>query len=296
MTTIQKNIKVGKYNFIITDNTVLFRDEIYCRNFKIGSLNITCVNVSIFYKNNLPEVASIPHIMYEPNCSIDYPLERGYKGSTIMIKTLLEYIHENIPSIQEIHFEDKSNIECATEEEIGKGSKNRKIGTNVVPIPLYYFSIAFNGQTWYEKYFNAIQKDTHKHRLYKERIHNMLYTKEFKSKLSFIDFSIMSQINNPEIMNEIENYYNNSDTLGDFFTSIPKKDRCRLVRDWITIFMSHHLKDVFSNTDWIIKIPCSHTEGGGKRKSRKKYYLPNSKITFNKTYKEKDFGIDAENV
>ena len=285
MTTTPKNVTKGKYTFQITDNTILFRDEIYCRNIKIGGINVDCVNVSIFYKNNLPDIASIPYIMYDPYCSIGNTLDKG-NGTILMIETLLEYIQKEIPSIKEIHFEDKSNIECATEYEIQKkGSRFRKKGTHVYPIPLYYFSIAFNGETWYEKYFNARQKDRNKHDKYRAKIDN-LYSEELKTNTSFLRFLEIAQ---PpvELIDELEHYYNKSGTFKDFFQSIPKPERCKLTRDWISTFMSYHLKDVFENTDWLIDL--IDEKGAGRRKTRK-YYCPTGFIMHNKTYK--DFGID----
>jgi hypothetical protein len=140
-------INVGKYKFQIIDNTLSSRGQIYCRSFKIGGNQSDCVNVSITYNQNQPISASIPHILYDPDCSINIPLDRG-QGSVVMIKTLLQHIHRQIPTITEVSFEDKSNIECATDYEIQKkGSRFRKRGTNVYPIPLYYFSIALNGET-----------------------------------------------------------------------------------------------------------------------------------------------------
>lgn len=285
-------VNSGKYKFQITDNTLSVREQIYSRNFKIGSTNNPdCMNVSITYRNNLPFSASIPHVLYDPECAIDLPLDRG-QGSIIMIKTLLKHIHKTLPMIKEIYFEDKSSIECATEIEIErKGSRFRKRGTNVYPIPLYYFSIAFNGVTWYEKYFQARQKDETKHRLYRETIQELLYSKEHKTNTSFLQFLEIAQ---PpiEVVDELKQYYENADTINKFFQSIPKMDRCRLVREWIYTFMSYHLKDVFTNMDWIIPLPLK-TVGGSKRKT-KKYYCPNEYIKYNsRTYK--DFGIDIMN-
>ena len=283
---METTINVGKYTFQITDNTLSARDQIYCRNFKIGGNHFDCVNVSISYKNNQPVSASIPH---DPDCSIDTQLDRG-QGSLVMIKTLLQYIHSHIPSICEINFEDKSNIECATDNEIQKSSKFRKRGSNVYPISLYHFSIAFNGKTWYEKHFHARQKDMNKHNKYRAKINELLYSNEVKTNTSFIQFL---QIAQPpiEIVDKLERYYATSVTFGDFFQSIPKRDRCKLVRDWISIFMSYHLKDVFSNTDWIIELPLRMN--GGKRTTRK-YYCPTGRIRHNKTYK--DFGVDTDDI
>lgn len=288
MTFITTTVKVGKYTFKIIDNTLSLREQIYCRNFKIGGKQTNCVNVSISYNDNQPVAAVIPHVMYDADCSEDIPLERG-QGSVIMIKTLLHHIHKQLPTITEVRFEDKSNIECANEYEIKTSSKNRKQGTYVYPIPLYYFSIAFNGKTWYEKYFNARQSDTNKHDKYRATIKNLLYSEELKTKTSFIQFLEIAQ---PpvEITNELEQYYNKSVTFGDFFQMMPKQERCILVRDWIHIFMSHYLKDVFENTNWLIELPIA--VNGGRRHTRK-YYCPRGRIAHKMTYK--DFGIDLSN-
>ena len=252
MEPIKTIINVEKYTFQITDNTLYAREQIYCRNFKIGGNNVDCVNVSISYNNdNEPESASIPHIMYDEECSIDIPLDRG-EGSITMIKSLFQYIHKQLPTITEIEFEDKSTIECASEDEIQKkGSRFRKKGTYVEPVPLYYFSIAFNGETWYEKHFNARQKDKIKHDKYKAKINDLLYSTQLKTNTSFIQFL---KIAKPpmEIIDELEKYFIASNTFGLFFQSIPKKDRCTLVRDWISTFMEFHLHNLFSNTGWII--------------------------------------------
>lgn len=285
MEPIKTMVNVGKYQFQIIDNTLSLRGRTYCRTFKIGGNNIDCVNVSITYNQNRPVSASIPHIVYDQECPIDAPLERG-NGSIIMINTLLHHIQQQIPTITEIHFEDKSSIECATEES-KKAFRNQKRGTNVYPVPLYYFSIAFNGVTWYEKQFKARLKDMSKHTKYRAQIDYLLNSK-LKTDTSFLTFL---EISKPpiEIMDELEQHYNKSDTYGEFFQSMPKKDRCRLVRDWISTFMTHHLKD-FENTGWIIELPIALR--GGKK--TRKYYCPKGRIVHNQTYK--DFGIDITNA
>lgn len=290
MEPIKTIINTGKYIFQITDNTLYAREQIYCRNFKIGSINLDCVNVSISYSQNEPISASIPHIMYDQDCSIDTQLDRG-EGSITMIKTLLQYIHKQLPTITEVNFEDKSNIECASEDEIQKkGSRFRKKGTYVEPVPLYYFSIAFNGETWYEKHFNARQKDKTKHDKYKAKINDLLYSTQLKTNTSFIQFL---QIAKPpmEIIDELKKYYIASNTFGLFFQSIPKKDRCPLVRDWISTFMEYHLQDVFSNSSWIIELPIRLKGGNSGKNNTRKYYCPKGIIKHTKTYK--DFGVDV---
>lgn len=274
MDSITTEVTIGKYTFKILDNTLSLREQIYCRNFKIGGNQIDCVNVYISYNDNQPVAAVIQNIVSDDeDCSEDIPLERGH-GSVIMIKTLLHHIHKQLPTLTEVRFEDTSTIECASD---------------ICPIPLYYFSIAFNGETWYEKYFNARQKDTNKHDKYRSTIKNLLYSEDLKTNTTFIQFLEIAQ---PpvEITNELEQYYNKSVTFGDFFQMLPKQERCRLVREWIHIFMSHYLKNVFENTNWIIELPI--VMNGGRRHTRK-YYCPRGRIAHKMTYK--DFGIDLSN-
>ena len=297
-------IKVGKYKFKITDNTLSARGQIYSRNFKIGGNNLDCMHISISYKENIPVSASIPHIMYDPECSLNIHLDRG-QGSIIMIKTLLKHVHEKMPTITEVHFEDKSHIECASEYEIQKkDSKFRKKGTHIYPIPLYYFSISFNGKTWYEKHFKAKQQNISKHAAYREKINELLHSEHVKMATSYLQFLETAQ---PpmEIVDELEHYFNSSKTFETFFQSIPKKDRCRLVRDWISVFMSFHLKDVFDNNDWIMDLPLVNGLSGGLRgnksgningenRTTRKYYCPRGRIMHKKTYR--DFGVDMNYV
>jgi hypothetical protein len=219
----------------------------------------------------------------DPEYDMDINLETE-EFTNIMIKTLLEYVHKKIPTITEVYFEDESNIE------IQKSSEDRENRINTYSIPLYYFSIAFNGVTWYEEQFNARQKDESKHIQYRENIKNLLYLKNEKSNTTFIQFLQIVQPPN-DIMDELLKYYNNSTTFGDFFTSIPKIDRCRLVGDWISRFMKYYLNDVFSNTDWIIELPVTTR---GENINTQKYYCPYGLIFHNRKYT--DLGVDVDDV
>lgn len=274
MDSITTTVTVGKYTFKIIDNTLSLREQIYSRNFKIGGNQMDCINVSISYNQNQPIAAVIPHIMYDADCSLDPPPFDHSECSVIMIQTLLQHIHNQLPTITEVRFADKSSIECAPD---------------IRPISLYYFSIAFNGETWYEKYFNARQSDKNKHDKYRATIKHLLYSEELKTKTAFIQYLEIAQ---PpiELTNELEQYYNKTVTFGDFFQKMPEQDRCRLVRDWIYRFMSHYLKDVIDNAEWIIELPIAMIVG---QKHTRKYYCPRGRIAHKITYT--DFGIDMAN-
>jgi hypothetical protein len=259
-------VNAGKYKFQITDNTMIGRG-VNTRNFNIGGGSKTCVDVSVDCMDKTNPIAVIPDVKYNSKCSIDAPLEKG-GGTILMCKTLFNYVHKQLPILTELNFDDKSKIECANEDEIkNNNSKTMNEDSYIKPADLYYFYIAFNGKTWYEKHFNARQKGFEKHKSYRTKINDLLYSKERKANTSFIKLLDGFDVNE-EIKSELEPYYEKADTIGSFFQSISKPDRCRLVRDWITAFMKYHLHDVFSNSGWIIELPLSTK--GGKRMTKKR--------------------------
>ena len=281
MTTTE--ITVGKYRFIILDNTLEYDGRIFSRSFKIGSKNYTdCVNVSVSYNSdNRPNKAHIPTLVGHRLCATDNNLESG-EWSILMIKTILRYIHEKIPEITNVSFEDFSKLECGTDEEkLAKHS--RALGTHAFPVSLFYFSLAFNGITWYEKHFNA-KLEYDRYQKYREGVRIILYNKE--SKMDFEQFLAISTPQQHEQILELKQYYEKADTYHQFFSSIPQKRRCPLVRNWIHTFMAHVLKDIFQHTDWFIDINTMDASPitGGKRNTRKKskkcdtYYCPNTRI------------------
>ena len=289
-------VKAGKYNFVITENPSIYNGEKIGTFFKIGGMTDNCVNISVEIKNNIAVSASMPYAMYDEQCSFIEPLGRG-DGSIIMIRTLLSHIKKMFPELREVKFDDMSSIECATEEDFQRNrSKIRNSGSTLVPMPLYYLSIAYNGETWYEKYFNAVQEDITKHTIYKEKVNKML--NEPDEKPEFVNFLRLSKA--PiSIATELEEYYLKSSSYHEFFHLIPKANRCRLLRPWIKEFMGYYLKGVFSSNNW--DIPLS-TAGGSKtkkknrknKKSKRKFYCPkgfiqNANIHYNIGCNDNDF-------
>jgi len=262
-------VHVGKYRFKITDSKSYARGELILRSFNIGGDDKTCVNISISYYTH-PIHATLSYANYDAQCSIDTPLDRG-EGSVAMIQTLLNHVHETVPAITEVIYDDMSRIECASSSV--RDPSNSKPNP---PIPLYYFSIAFNEKTWYEKHFHARQRDVHRHEAYRKHVNRLLHSEELKTNTPFLAFISIAKVVPTYIYDELEGYYIQAATFGDFFRLMPASERCRLVRDWIETFMSYHLGGVFSNTGWVIDVPITITHlrkpavkaGGGRRRSR----------------------------
>lgn len=262
-------VSSGPYSFRIRDNTLWSSDKktIYSRNFKIGGNTVAdCVSISVIYENGVPVYASI---FTDPECSL---IDNGER-SVVMIKTLLSYVSSQIPSLTHISFDDMSSIECETEEYM----------------PLYYFSIAFNGQTWYEHHFNAHQMDETKHRSYRDTVEEFLYSSDFKELYGFDRFvSLFGK--SEEEMTELSGYYNKQTTFSGFFKSIPKEHRCRLVGPWIEQFMRVILNNIFSNYHWAIPLRMN----GENNIQLIEYYCPNGIIRNN--YRTQNICISPDDV
>ena len=273
----QMEVKKGKYIFFITNNIETWNGVITGINYKICGNIRDCVNISVQFDNNVAVSAYIPDTTYDEECSLYESLDRG-GGSIIMIKTLLMHIKSLHPELKKIRFDDMSSIVCTTDEDLKKKrSKPRKKG-NLVPMPLYYLSIAYNAETWYEKYFGAVQEDTTKQNAYRVRVNKMLNDITEKPT-EYIDFLKITKVP-MNIRVELENFYTNSKTYSEFFHLIPKQERCHLISPWIKEFMNYYLNGVFSNFDWEIQL--SNIRGGSLSKtikkqnnSEKKYYCPN---------------------
>ena len=255
-------VKKGRYTFFITNNIETWNGVITGINYKIGGNIRDCVTISVQFDNNVAVSAFIPH----EECPLYEPIGRC-EGSIIMIKTLLMHIKSLHPELKKIRFDDMSSIECITDDDLEKNrSSSIKKRTNLVSIPLYYLSIAYNGESWYEKYFHAVQEDTIKQNAYRVRVNKML--NDITEKPSeYIDFLKITKVP-MNIRIELENLYTNSKTYSEFFHLIPKQDRCRLLIPWIKEFMNYYLKGVFSNFDWEIQL--SNISGGSLSKIIKK--------------------------
>ena len=253
-------VKSGKYTFIIKEKTITRDEDIMYTTLQIDP---DYVSILIRYTDNKPSSANM-----SPNdeecVSNEKNTNRVFlsKGSKVMIQTLIAYVRQKYPTITEIEYDDMSSIECTTDE------------INLKPMSLYNLSIAYNGLTWYEKYFGGRQQNMETHAKYRERVKILLYDKATKPA-NFNDFIKIAHVP-PNLWNELFEFYKTAETYSLFFNSIPKSERCRLLRPWIDTFMAHYLKNVFYNSNWIM--PALVIGGKKPRQMWRKtpvFYVPN---------------------
>jgi hypothetical protein len=176
-----------------------------------------------------------------------------------------------------------SNIECIIDH-----IQPSDDDSHIIPLPLNLLSIAYNGKTWYEHYFNAEYTDPDRQKKYREKI-QFLYNPE--EKLNFLRFL---EVASPPIeqTDYLKDKYISASTYHEFFNSIPKNDRCLILRPWLRSFMWHYLDNIFSYNTWVIDIHNMNRNQHKKRKLQKKgkgkrntpYYIPKGVIVHYTTY------------
>jgi hypothetical protein len=140
---------------------------------------------------------------WDITCSIDDPFTRG-ADTTIIIKLMLQYIHDRYSQVNYISFTDMSTKEC------DDGSS-----VNLAAMKLFT-----DGKTWYETHFDAVIDP----RL-KDAYDNMkIYADKCKLEMPFDKFLQHTIINTQYISKEaLENVYNTSSTWQEFFLNIRNK-------------------------------------------------------------------------
>ena len=272
-------IKKGKYTFRLKKNIQEFRERILIHTYKIGGDYDDCINISYIYdNNNKPIKAKIPHLLYEPECSVSSKLDRG-GGTELMIKTIIEYAYKDVPSINIFEFTDNSHIDCI-EKDLSQPPPRKSIR----PLNLSFFSIAYHSYTWYELHFNAEMIDTIKYKNYRKKVK---FLTDPTMKPEFSDFLkiIKGSIESIEQISYLEKLYNKSETYRNFFEAIPKSKRCDILFSWLTTFMKYYIGDYFSDKDWFIDVntmnnPKNIMDGGTYKNMNYRIYSYNNRQNF----------------
>ena len=250
-------LKVGKNTFKVSENIMKYDERIISHTYNIGGDYEPCVTVSYKYSDNVPISASLPHLLYEPECSIGFSLEKG-QGTENMIKSILRHAFKKVPNISTFSFDDMSHIDC-NEKDISKSPPRKAIK----PLNLAYFSIIYHGMTWYERVFHAEMKDKNSYRLYKERLS---FLGDPAAKPSFHAFLEIAQPPKEQI-EYLEALYIPTKTYREFFQNIPREQRCTVLYHWLHTFMKHYIGDIFTEKGWEIDIHRMSTGGGRGRRT-----------------------------
>lgn len=226
------------YAFTVRTNILQYEGVILNHTYTFGGKYSDCVYVSYGYRKGKPVSAKLPHLTYEPECSLASNLSRG-SGTALLLRTALRYAYNAVPSIPIFEFDDMSNIDC--------------VGASphcIQPLNLAYFSIAYHGKTWYEYIFQANMMDAEKYKAYRERVRHLQLPEK---KPSFHEFLQLSTPPESQYV-FLKELYLSADTYRDFFMRIPETERYQILYPWLGTFMKHFLGTTYSGNNWYIDV------------------------------------------
>lgn len=254
-------VNAGRYRFKIIKNIMKHSDRIINHTYKIGGdlcgratkeyLSTfgeedyeDCIGISYKYSNNIPVSVSLPYLLYEPECSVGSDLQRG-QGTELIIKTAIRYAYNDVPDLPIFTFDDMSHIDCIAKDLTTPPPRKPSKKVN-----LSYFSIAYNGMTWYEARFNAKMIHNEAYNNYKKSLE---FLTDPKAKLPFEGFLEITQPSSEQIA-ILEPIYARTATYRQMFEEIPEAIRCDTLYMWISSFMKHYIGHTFSEKGWKIDV------------------------------------------
>jgi len=226
----------------------VYEARLISKTIKVGGKYDNCVNISYsFDKDGIPMKALLGNILSEPECGL---LESLEDGETVwMVKAALQFAHAQVPLLTKFYFEDGSRIDCKKSD--GAGLPPRRLS---MPLSLQYFYLAFYGQTWYEAKFGARMVDPALYRKYKATVGFLTDPGE---KYPWIEFLRMTQLME-EADATLKSPYLSSSTYAEFFSKIPKSERCLALHGWIDTFMENWFGKVIQHAEWVIDLRAGY--------------------------------------
>lgn len=240
------------YKFEMTITETL--KPLHTFHFIVGDKDNPCLEGNIILENNtgndrynsMTYTAKLIKIDALQECSLDdisNEYMSNYSFGTELLDSIIFFINSQFSNIHTVSLNDASYIPCI------RDSKDT--------LDLLIYSIALHKKTWYEDKINAYIKPKEKYIEYRKQVEKY-GSKETKNTMHFTDIDKLIQngsVFTRDIFNkrkdEFEQYFNNSETLPDFFKIISKKinrnDKCRFFKDWLETFIS---SQIFIDRTW----------------------------------------------
>lgn len=218
----------------------------YTVSYKCGgdAINkVQCIDFVVQFSGTVENIvteAILNNLVYDEGCSLGALLERGEKFQNLL-KGFMGFIKQRHPQIENVILSDCSTIEC-----VMGANKNQKKKTS-----LKHFSIAFNGQTYYEKHFGA--RLITNHDKYVAGVAKLSVATEkmpyeyFKNTFLKVDYLAKDA--------KIKEHYESSQTYREFFDKFADTaERCYLLAPFIEQFITFILSKTLNLTMWHIPI------------------------------------------
>jgi len=225
---IESNIKNKHYKKTMIITTFACENSI---TIYIGNYDIYCIDVQLLKnrESGIVDTGILTKARWDISCSINEPFTKGV-DTTIIIKLMLQYIHDRYPQVKYITFTDMSTKECED------GSS----------VNLAAMKLLTDGKTWYETHFDAkidpMLKDGYVNmRKYAETVKNNMSFDVFIGNLPQNTYSYITK-------DELRKLYDNAQSWQEFFYPVRKNigfDKFCIwlgVNNWFNLFVQTVLK------------------------------------------------------
>jgi hypothetical protein len=201
-----------------------------------------CVMITVYHDDTM---AHLEGVSYKELCGfnmeINTHLEPG-KGTIKMLKAAFKFAAQQFPHVIGFTLTDTSSVTC----------------DHGIKIPLYYFSLAKYGKTWYQRNLDATPQRTS----YVQSIANMNTTFNGPKQTSFSEFwkehiapnSKKIRIRESLLRETLENIYDTSTTLREFIHRLDSQFDCIIFDEWLADLVEAHCTIPFNQAKWVVHV------------------------------------------
>lgn len=248
------NISVGDKNMIMTIHQTETSITFYC-----GNRTVYCIDIQLLKKANgqLYDTGNLTKIRWDRVCSLNDDFRKG-TDSIMLLKLLIQYIHNNYSTVVTLRFTDFSTKQCDD-------------GSSINLAALKYLTV---GKTWYEEHFGAsVDEDS------------IIFYRELESKIQkkktdtpWEQLKTVIPVNKLGIpIEELESLYNQSNSWQVFFntilTKLGKQELCIKFSPWFNNFVSGYLRMSYISLSYCLPVSnigidykISEYKNGGRRR------------------------------
>jgi hypothetical protein len=243
-------LHVGKKTILLTVHENKGTMTLY-----IGGLRHFCVKAQVMLPGSAYDgvfdirIGDLPHVQYNQLCNLEGNFKRGV-DTTMILRTMLTWIHTNYPHVTHLRFTDTSWRDCYDKT-----------------ISLAKMSYLLYGKTWYQKHFDAFVDPDYASSLREAE-------ERFAAWKSKITWDMLCD--SIEYCVPYKHEFESAKTWQEFFRAVRDDmgvaDFCEWVSPWIDLVMDKYMGLNLQSIKWYMPVVSSvsytatpYQEGRGRR-------------------------------
>jgi hypothetical protein len=236
----------------------------------LGGKEEFCIKAQINAPNTPEMTGNLANVYYGEACALNRKLKRGI-DTQYMLRTMICYIKQTYPTLQQLTFIDASKREC----------------NDTTTINLAHFSYLQYGETWYMRVFGAVIPSDYE-RKFQIANEKLQQEKKFMSWNQFFG-GITGGVKTTIKIEEIKEAYETTNTWQEFVGKLKSKmdisDLCKYMSHWMdTLLQRPYFTFYFGMVNFILPLhskqlqdlpfiqvlPYTESQSAGFRKTKRR--------------------------